>query len=94
MVPLRTLDLKGKEDAATLWGGEIEESEIDETYKAIIDRSDKLIFFYSKDEKRCNKIITSTTGELVYFSEDGIDKCKLNAKDLKAINEKRTRAAK
>jgi hypothetical protein len=94
MVPLRMLELKGKEDAATLWGGEIEESEIEETYKAIMSRSDKLIFFYSKDEKRCNKVVTSTTGELVFLKEDGVDKCRLNAKDLKAINEKRTRAAK
>lgn len=94
MVPLRALELKGKEDAATLWGGEVEESEIDETYKAIMTRSDKLIFFYSKDENRCNKVVTSTTGELVYFAEDSPEKCRLNAKDLKAMNEKRTRAAK
>lgn len=94
MVPLRGLDLKGKEDAATLWGGDVEESEIDDTYKAIMDRSDKLIFFYSKDEKRCSKVVTSSTGELVYLAEDAADKCKLNAKDLKALNEKRTRAAK
>ncbi len=94
MIPLRTLDLKGKEDASTLWGGDVEESEINEIYKAIMTRSDKLIFFYSKDEKRCNKVVTSSTGELVYFAEDAIDRCKLNAKDLKAISEKRTRAAK
>jgi hypothetical protein len=31
---------------------------------------------------------------LVFLKEDGVDKCRLNAKDLKAINEKRTRAAK
>lgn len=94
MVPLRALELKGKEDAATLWGGEVEESEIDETYKAIMARSDKLIFFYSKDENRCNKVVTSTSGELVYFAEDSPEKCRLSAKDLKAMNEKRTRAAK
>jgi hypothetical protein len=94
LLPLRSLDLKGKEDAATLWGGEVEDVEVDETYKAIMSRSDKIIFYYSKDEKRCNKIVTSTSGELVYFAEDAVDKCKLTAKDLKAMNAKRTRATK
>ncbi len=94
LLPLRSLDLKGKEDAATLWGGEVEDVEVDEIYKAILNRSDNIIFFYSKDENRCNKLVTSTTGELVYFAEDAPDKCKLTAKDLKAISAKRTRATK
>lgn len=92
LVPLRSLDLKGKEDASELWGGEVEEVEVDETYKAIMSRNNNLVFFYSKDERRCTKVVTSTTGELVYFAEDGVEKCKLTAKDLKAINTKRNRA--
>jgi hypothetical protein len=59
-----------------------------------MNRADKIIFFYSKDENRCNKIVTSTTGELVYLAEDSPDKCRLTAKDLKAMNVKRTRATK
>jgi hypothetical protein len=94
MLPLRSLELKGKEDAATLWGGEVEDVEVGETYNAIMNRADKIIFFYSKDENRCNKIVTSTTGELVYLAEDSPDKCRLTAKDLKAMNVKRTRATK
>jgi hypothetical protein len=95
LVPLKALDLKGKEDAATLSGGtEIEEVEVDEAYKAILDRTANLVYFYSKADKVCSKIITSTTGELVYYTEDGIDKCGLNAKDFKALKAKREKAAK
>jgi len=89
LVPLRSLELKGKEDAATLWGGEIEEVEVEDIYKAILNRSNNLIYFYSKDETNCTKIVTSTTGELVYLEQDSPEKCKLTAKDLKAINAKR-----
>jgi hypothetical protein len=91
---LRSLELKGKEDAATLWGGEVEDVEVDETYNAYMNKADKIIFFYSKDENSCNKIVTSTTGELVYLAEDAPERCRLTAKDLKAMNAKRTRAAK
>lgn len=95
LVPLKTLDLKGKEDATALSGGtEIEEMEVDEIYKAIISRSGNLVFFYSKAEKGCNKLITSTTGELVYYTEDGLDNCGLNAKDFKALKSKREKANK
>ena len=94
MLPLRSLELKGKEDAATLWGGEVEDVEVDETYNAYMNKADKIIFFYSKDENSCNKIVTSTTGELVYLAEDAPERCRLTAKDLKAMNAKRTRAAK
>lgn len=91
LVPLRTLELKGKEDAAALYGGDVEEVDVDDTYKAILSRGDNLIYFYSKDEKHCNKVVTSTTGELVYYDRSGADDCKLNAKDLKAIHAKRAR---
>lgn len=95
LVPLKTLDLKGKEDATALSGGtEIEEMEVDEIYKAIISRASNLVFFYSKAEKGCNKIITSTSGELVYYTEDGIENCGLNAKDFKALKAKREKANK
>lgn len=95
LVPLKTLDLKGKEDAPTLSGGtEIEEMEVDEIYKAILTRSSNLVFFYSKAEKGCNKIITSTSGDLVYYTEDGIENCGLNAKDFKALKAKREKANK
>lgn len=91
MFPLRSLDLKGKEDAAELWGGDVEDVQMTEAYKAIMKRADKLLFFYSKAEKTCSKIITSTTGELVFYKEDSADKCKLDAKDLKELGEKRNR---
>ena len=93
-IPLRTLDLKGKEDAATLWGGEVEEVDVDDTYKAIMTHSEQLIYFYSKDEKHCNKLVTSTTGELVYYDQAGVDDCKMSAKDLKALKAKKDKAAK
>lgn len=93
-VPLRSLDLKGKEDAATLWGGEVEEMDIDDIYKAIMQQQSALVFYYSKDEKRCTKVITSTTGQLVYLAETTVDKCGLNAKDLKALKTKRDNANK
>ena len=93
LVPLKTLDLKGKEDATTLSGGtEVEEMEVDEIYKAILSRSSNLVFFYSKAEKGCNKIITSTSGDLVYYAEDGIENCGLSAKDFKALKAKREKA--
>lgn len=92
-VPLRTLDLKGKEDAATLYGGEVEEMELDDIYKEIMSRGNNIIYFYSKDENHCNKIITSATGELVYLNSSGVDDCKLNAKDLKALKTKKEKGA-
>jgi hypothetical protein len=93
-VPLRSMDLKGKEDAATLWGGEVEEMDIDDIYKAIMQQQSALVFYYSKDAKGCTKVVTSTTGQLVYLAETTIDKCALNAKDLKAIKLKRDNANK
>ena len=93
-VPLRGLDLKGKEDAATLWGGEVEEMDIDDIYKAIILNKDVLIFYASKDEGHCTKLVTSASGQLVYLSEDAPDKCGLSAKDLKALKAKRDKANK
>lgn len=93
-VPLRGLDLKGKEDAAALWGGEVEEMEIDDIYKAIVENKDVLIFYASKDEKRCTKLVTSANGQLVYINEDSPDKCGLSAKDLKALKAKRDKANK
>jgi len=57
-------------------------------------RSDPLIYFYSKDEKHCNKLVTSTTGELVYYDQASADDCKMNAKDLKALKAKKEKAAK
>lgn len=93
-VPLRSMELKGKEDAATLYGAEVEEMEIEDIYKAIMNRTENIVFFYSKDENRCNKIITTTTGELVYYDSASPDDCKLNAKDLKALKTKKEKGAK
>lgn len=93
LVPLKALALKGKEDAATLSGGtEAEETEIEEIYKAILDQSSNLVFLYSKAEKACNKVIVSTSGELVYYTEDSLDNCGLTAKDFKALKTKKEKA--
>lgn len=95
LVPLRSLALKGKEDASELSGGtDIEESYMTEIYKAILNRKSNLVFFSSKAEDSCSKIITSTTGELVYYNKDKADQCKLDAKDFKALKQKRENAAK
>lgn len=94
-VPLKALALKGKEDAATLSGGtEVEEMDVDDIYKSIIKRESNLVFFYSKAEKGCNKVITTTTGELVYYGTASLEDCGLNAKDLKALKTKRDKAGK
>lgn len=93
-VPLRGMDLKGKEDAAALWGGEVEEMDVDEINKAIMQQQNVLVFFYSKDEKYCTKVVTSTTGQLVYLQTSGVEKCRLDAKDLKALKAKRDKANK
>ncbi|MBW7846314.1 MAG: hypothetical protein H3C45_11915 [Bacteroidia bacterium] len=93
-VPIRGMKIKGKEGPEEIYGNEVEEMDIDEIYESIVTRKDNLVFFYSKDENGCNKIITSTTGELVYYSSAAIDDCQLSIKDLKELRTKKEKAAK
>ncbi|MDP1726417.1 MAG: hypothetical protein Q8M15_06505 [Bacteroidota bacterium] len=91
------LDLKGsKLDAMTLFDGDAEEVDIDDIYKAIKWQDNTLLYYYySKDEKYCNKlVISAANSELMYFESSRPDKCKCNAKDLKALKDLKTRANK
>lgn len=91
------LDLKGsKLDAMTLFDGDAEEVDIDDIYKAIKWQDNTLLYYYySKDEKYCNKlVISAANSELMYFDSTSPDKCKCNAKDLKALKDIKTRVNK
>jgi hypothetical protein len=88
----RQLEMKGKEDKNVLFDGEIEETEIENIQKMIKAQDNmSLYYFYSKDEKFCNKLIINTANsELMYFNSTSADKCKLVAADLKQIKNIKT----
>lgn len=90
----KQLDLKGKEDAMTIFDGDAEEVDIEEIQKAIIWQDNSMVyFFYSKDEKFCNKLfVSAANSELLYYTSDSPEKCKCNAKDLKALKDIKTKA--
>lgn len=85
----KQLEMKGKEDPMTLFDGDAEEVDIEEIQKAIKWQDNSMLYYYySKDEKYCNKLVVSAANsELMYFSSESPEKCKCNAKDLKALKE-------
>lgn len=92
----KMLELKGKEDAMTIYNGDVEEVELEEIQKAIKWQDNNLLYYYSsKDEKYCNKlVINAANSEVMYFATDSPEKCKCNAKDLKELKSVKDRAAK
>jgi hypothetical protein len=88
LVEPRMVMLKGKEDAATLLDGEMEEVDRDDIYKAIINQDPTVFYYYfSFGEKVCRKIFLSAeNSQLMYYSqESAADKCQCSSKELKAI---------
>jgi hypothetical protein len=88
LVEDKMLELKGKKDAAELFDGEVNEVDRDIIYKAIAEQDNSIVYFlYVKDEKYCNKLVISAqNSELMYYETAAPDKCKLNNKDLDALN--------
>jgi hypothetical protein len=92
----KQIELKGKEDAPTLFDGDVEEVEIEEIQKAIKWQDNGLAYYYySKDEKFCNKLVLSAANsELMYFTKESPEKCKCNAGNLKALKDIKSKAIK
>ncbi|MCF8253232.1 MAG: hypothetical protein K9H61_01420 [Bacteroidia bacterium] len=92
----RQLELKGKEEATTLFDGDVEEVDYEEIHKAIRWQDNSYVYFYySKDEKYCNKLVVSAANsELMYFTSESPEKCKCNAKDLKELKNIKVEALK
>lgn len=90
----KQIELKGKEDAMVIFDGDVEEVDIEEIQKAIKWQDNSMVYFYySKDEKYCNKLfVSAANSELLYYTSDSPDKCKCNAKDLKALKEIKVKA--
>jgi len=88
LVEDKMLELKGKKDAAELFDGEVTEVDRDIIYKAIVDQDNSVLYYlWVKDEKFCNKLVISAqNSELMYYETSTPDKCKLNNKDLEALN--------
>ncbi len=87
LIEAKNLELKGKEDGPTLFDGEIDEIPNNEDINnAIVNQaSDKLIYYFSKSEKKCAKLLVTADGHLMYFKEESAEKCKCTASDLKNI---------
>jgi hypothetical protein len=96
LIPDKVLQLKGKEDANTILDGETEEVDREDIDKAIVSQDPgTMYFFYSFDEKNCNKLVlTSERSELMYFATDSPEKCSCTAKDLKALKMAKDKASK
>jgi hypothetical protein len=96
LIENKQLELQGKEDASTLYDGEVEEVDREAIEKAIMDQDNSVAYYYySKDQKYCNKLVLSAANsELMYFAEASPDKCKCTAKDLKELKDIKARAAK
>ncbi len=88
LVEDKTLDLKGKKSANDLFDGEVEEVEREVIYRSIVDQDNALLYALCvKDEKYCNKLVISAqNSEIMYYDSSAPDKCKLNNKDLEALN--------
>ncbi len=88
LVEDKMLELKGKKDAAELFDGEVAEVDRDIIYKAVADQDNAVAYYLCvKDEKYCNKLVISAqNSELMYYETATPDKCKLNNKDLEALN--------
>jgi len=96
LVPEKFLEMKGKEDAATILDGEVEEMPREDIEKAIKNQDPAtMYYFFSLDEKNCNKLVlTSDKSELMYFETDSPTKCNCTAKDLKAMKSAKAKANK
>lgn len=88
LVEDKMLELKGKKDAADIFDGEVTEVDRDVIYKAVADQDNSVAYYlWVKDEKFCNKLVISAqNSELMYYETATPDKCKLNNKDLEALN--------
>jgi hypothetical protein len=87
LIPDKFLEIKGKVDAPTMLDGEVEEVSREDIEKTIKSQDPAtMYFFFSFDEKYCNKmVLTSEKSELMYFETDSPDKCGCGAKDLKSM---------
>jgi hypothetical protein len=96
LVPDKILQMKGKEDANTLLDGEVEEMDREDINKAIVNQDPAtMYFFFSFDEKHCNKLVlTSERSELMFFSTDSPEKCLCTAKEVKALKTAKDKANK
>jgi hypothetical protein len=96
LVPDKLLQMKGKEDANTLLDGEVEEVDREDIDKAIVSQDPAtMYFFFSFDEKHCNKLVLSSErSELMYFGTDSPEKCSCTAKELKVLKSAKTKANK
>lgn len=96
LVPDKFLEMKGKEDAATILDGEVEEVSREDIEKSIKNQDPTtMYFFFSFDEKDCNKFVfTSDKSELMYYDTEAPDKCGCIAKDLKAMKIAKAKANK
>jgi len=82
-----TMKMEGKEDAAQIFGGEVEVLTEDEINAKIAAQDFNSVYFYtSKDEKYLHKLlITSAGSELLYYTTSAPDKPNIVAKDLKEL---------
>jgi hypothetical protein len=96
LVEDKMLELKGKKDAADIFDGEVTEVDRDVIYKAVADQDNSVAYYlWVKDEKYCNKLVISAqNSELMYYETATPDKCKLNNKDLEALNNVKKNALK
>lgn len=96
LVEDKMLELKGKKDAVDIFDGEVAEVDRDLIYKAVADQDNAVAYFlWVKDEKYCNKLVISAqNSELMYYETATPDKCKLNNKDLEALNSIKKNASK
>ncbi len=96
LVEDKMLELKGKKDAADIFDGEVAEVDREVIYKAVADQDNAVAYYlWVKDEKYCNKLVISAqNSEIMYYETATPDKCKLNNKDLEALNSIKKNASK
>lgn len=82
-----TLNMKGKEDASEIFGNEVVEVSRKDIYDAILSQDPDVIYVYSVfNETYCDKIfVSAANSEVVHFVTNGVEDCKIVAKDLKGL---------
>ncbi len=87
LVQTGTIKLEGKEDAPTLFGGDVEVLSDDEINAKLAAQDFNSLYFYtSKDERYIHKLLITAAGsELLYYASGPADKPHINAKDLRDV---------
>lgn len=96
LLELGMLQMKGKEDAATIYGNEVEEVDRDEINKAILSQDPNVVYvFHVYNEKECYKLfVSAANSDVMHMAVSRADEVKCTGRDLKTFKQRIDKANK